>query len=238
MNRYILHIAAIALMSTTGAQAGVIISFDLPQEVSAFVDRKQTMLNAEIQKLNDQHDTGYIFDRGQFAPHLSLAYVSQDALNMEQIHNHYKELPESLGAIAKHNEIIDIGPNLEHAILTFWPGKVDVECGGAIKKNYVHVVLKMSENPALHYLATQVHDVLKKKYNINQPFSFTPHVTLGIICQKNDLPIDISQLTRNIVLQAEAGKDVPLDRIVLDSFKLTGHDGSEIEFKMQKLGEK
>lgn len=216
------------LVMASCVQAGVYVLVELPKEIAQVIQEAQDTLSKNIAIINERDGTGYIFENTQFSPHLSLAFVSQEELSIQEVKQKFAGLIEQLQRIAgKHNQI-DLSKNFEDAVIDYWPGKFEVECGGSKKKNYVNVVLKASNNLAFVSLAQDVSKALEDKYSVKQRFPFSTHITIGRICDKNDNPIDqsLKQKLEAIVIST--------DSILVEELKLKGHDGSEEKFVLLK----
>jgi 2'-5' RNA ligase len=217
----------------TPIHAGVIISCELPQSICQMVQDKQALLRVMIQKMNEQQSTAYIVQDTQFAPHISLAYVGQNALSVRQIDAQYPALLTDLQNIAQHHAIIDLTPHIAHATVEFWPIQSATDSSGIAKKSYLNVVLKIAENPALVRLATNLHDVLKETGGITQPFPFIAHITLGKIYENNGQFPDAADLKKLASdLQADLANSMSDVTTICHTFSLTGHDHSEVTFEL------
>ncbi len=87
-------------------------------------------------------------------------------------------------------------------------------------------MLKASDNPTLSHLATSIGEALEK-YNIKQRFPFSAHFTVGRICEQNDG--EVGELKAKLPQQIKAKVATA---IVLNQFKLKGHDQSEEVFEL------
>jgi hypothetical protein len=218
-------------------QAGVYVVADLPQEVAGVIQEAQEIFSKKIAALNAQENADYIFQNTHYSPHLSLAFVSQEELPIQEVKQTFANLVEELRLIAGKHTHIDLSKNFEDAAIDYWPGKFEVDCGGSKKKNYLNVVLKATNNVAFANLAQDVSKTLEENYNIKQKFPFSTHITIGRICDKNDNPIDASlkQKLEAIVLNAdERAMNANKLSIMVEALKLKGHDGSEEKFVLLK----
>ena len=227
------------LVLTLRMEAGVYILADLPQGVAEIAQNAQDALVQDIVKLNAQNETAYLFQSAQFSPHLSLAFVSQEELSAQEAQKKFSGITQALQDIASKHAQINISNNFKDAAIDYWPGKFEVACGGSQKKNYVNVVLKASNNPELAKLVQNITTVLKEKYNIEQRFPFSTHVTIGRICDRHDKPIDatLKQKLEKISaghVEKQSSKHKK-NLIQLDEFKLKGHDGSEEKFVLSNF---
>lgn len=225
------------LVMASYVQTGVYILAELPKEVAEVIQEAQDTLSKKIAIINERGNGNYIFQNTQFSPHLSLAFVSQEELPIQEVKQKFTGLIEELQQITGKHSSIDLSKNFADAAIDYWPGKFEVECGGSKKKNYLNVVLKASNNLAFANLAQDVSKTLEDKYNVKQRFPFSTHITIGRICDKNDSAIDASlkQKIEAIAINAEKKTVVskPLS-ILIEELKLKGHDGSEEKFVLLK----
>ena len=225
------------LVIVSHIQTGVYVLVDLPKEVTEVIQEAQDALCKKVAIVNEQEGAHYIFQNTQFSPHLSLAFVSQEELPIQEVKQKFAGLIEELQQITGKHSSIDLSKNFADAAIDYWPGKFEVECGGSKKKNYLNVVLKASNNLAFANLAQDVSRTLEDKYNVKQRFPFSTHITIGRICDKNDSPIDASlkQKLESIAISTEkkAAVSKPLS-ILIEELKLKGHDGSEEKFVLLK----
>lgn len=225
------------LVMVSHIQTGVYVLAELPKEVAEVIQEVQDTIFNKIKIINEQDSSSYIFQNTQFSPHLSLAFVSQEELPIQEVKQKFAGLIEELQQITSKHSSIDLSKNFADAAIDYWPGKFDVECDGSRKKNYLNVVLKASNNLAFANLAQDVSKTLEDKYNVKQRFPFSTHITIGRICDKNDFPIDASlkQKIEAIAISSErkttASKSLS---ILIDEIKLKGHDGSEEKFVLLK----
>jgi 2'-5' RNA ligase len=225
------------LAMVSHVQTGVYILAELPNEVTEIIQEAQDVLSKKIGMINERDNGNYIFQNAQFSPHLSLAFVSQEELPIQEVKQKFSGLIEELQQIAGKHRSIDLSKNFADAAIDYWPGKFEVECGGSKKKNYLNVVLKASNNLAFANLAQDVSTTLEDKYNVKQRFPFSTHITIGRICDKNDSLIDLSlkQKLEAIVISTEKKATVPKPlSILIEELKLKGHDGSEEKFVLLK----
>lgn len=233
MHTYFLKATALSSVLFSVIHPGVYILCDLPKEVSAIVQENQEALMSKIEAFNKEKETAYIFQKAPFSPHLSLAFVNQDQLSVKDITEKYPALSKDLQEIAAKHTQVDITSNFKDAAVDYWPGKFEIEIGGSKKKNYVNIVLKASNNNMLTQLAASVGYVLKEKYNIEQRFPFSTHITLGRICDQNDASIDKS-LETALKANNKKHESDKVAALMLTQFKLKGHDGSEEVFKLSE----
>lgn len=224
-------------MMVSCVKTGVYVLADLPQEVSEVIQEAQEVLSKKVAELNTQDRTEYIFQNTQFSPHLSLAFVSQEELPIQEVKQKFADLIQELQSIAGRHTNIDLSKNFEEASIDYWPGKFEVECGGSKKQNYLNVVLKATNNLAFANLAQDVSKTLEGKYSVKQRFPFSPHITIGRIYDKNDNPIDplLKQKLEAAAVSAEKRATTSKQlSIMVKEFKLKGHDGSEEKFSFLK----
>lgn len=227
------------LMMVSHIQTGIYVVADLPRKVTKIVQEAQNDLSKKIAILNERDGGSYIFQNTQFSPHLTLSYVSKEKLPIQKVKRKFPGLIEELQQIAGKHSSIDLSNNFADAVIDYWPGTFKVKCGGSIKSNYWNVVLKLSNNRAFTDLAQDVSKTLKDKYNIEQTFPFSAHVTIGIICDKNDRPIDqaLKQELEAIAISTKKKTTVSKSlSIIVEEFKLKGHGSSEEKFALFKKG--
>jgi 2'-5' RNA ligase len=222
------------LLMALHIQSGVYVLADLSKEVAEVIRAAQDVLSEKVAALNKQDKTDYIFQSTQYFPHLSLAFVSQEELPIQEVKQKFAGITEALKHIAENCTRIDISKNFEDTTIDYWPGKFEVVCGDSKKRNYLNVVLKASHNSALVNLAQAVGNMLQEKYNVQQRFPFSTHITIGRIYDRKDTPIDDIALKQRLedvsVIDTEEESSQHKDiSIVIDEFKLKGH-GSEERF--------
>ncbi len=218
-------------------QTGIYVLAELPKEVAGIIQEAQDVLSKKIAIINERDDGSYIFQNTQFSPHLSLAFVSQEELPIQEVKQKFVGLIEELQQIAGKHGSINLSQNFADAAIDYWPGKFEVECAGSKKKNYLNVVLKASNNLAFANLAQDVSKALEEKHNVKQRFPFSTHITLGRICDREDKPIDTITLQKqleNILIMDNTATKTSNQKlsITLTEFKLKGHDGSEEIFTL------
>ncbi len=220
---FLLWITSFALYLPT--YPGVYLLINLPEEVQRIVNAEQEKLEQDIQKINAQQNSSYAFDAAKFSPHISLAFVSQEQLSVDQTKQKFAGLSDELTIIAQQFNPTDISNVFKHMSRAYWQGKFEVACGGSKKKNYINAILKATPNEPLAALSATITTMLQQKYDIKQAFPFSIHLTLGRIYDINDQPINTTFDTKNIEQQDTA----PL---IVKAFTLKGHDGSEAIFNL------
>jgi 2'-5' RNA ligase len=231
-------IVLMMLIAVFQTQAGVYVLVELPKVIIEKVQEAQQQMALKVKELNTQEDgTVYEFQSAQFAPHLSLAFVSQEELSVRDAQEKLPNITQELQGITYNHKTIDIGTHFKDAAIDYWPGKFEVECGESKKKNYMNVVLKASNNEGLLNLANDIRKVLKEKYNIEQRFPFSTHVTIGRVYERDDKPLDdslrqgLEKIGAAVAAYQSSKYEKPV-AIVVDTFKLKGHDGSEELFAL------
>ena len=204
MNIRILKIMLLVAGINSSVNPGVYVLLDTPFMKDA-IERNQQVIKEAVAQ--DQtaiacrvagQDGSYNFYEGAFAPHLSLAFISQDELSVAQTEERFPELDAALSRIAEESGPIDLSDSIANASLEYWLGKFQVDCGGSKKSNYLNVVLKVKSNPALAGLVARVTQAIKETTGAEQRFPFSAHFTLGRICEAHDGPVQqlVDQLPR------------------------------------------
>ncbi|MEX0940829.1 MAG: hypothetical protein WDZ41_05710 [Candidatus Babeliales bacterium] len=230
--KYAIKFMIALVLITSSVNAGVYLLSETPEGFINVIKQNQAVISKELNHINNQaQNKNYLFQPAQFSPHLSLAFVSQDQINIEQTKEKYPRFIDELRNIAAQSKAIDITQSVDQMSIDYWQGKFEIEYDGVKKKNYLNVVLKLANNPELIKLANRIGDLLKEKYQIEQRFPFGAHFTLGRICEQNDdqSTTDLGKMLSN----KEKLVDTFVGSILLDSFVLKGHDGSEEIFKLQ-----
>ncbi len=195
--------------------AGVYILIDAPEGIATIMVNNQEAIRQSLDGYNKEQETRLVFESGKYHPHLSLAFVTQDELSVDEVAKRFDSIVSMLRSIANEHNPIDITSNFQEAMIAFWPGE-----------NYVSIVLKLTENPRLQALAYAITSHLEQKYDIKQGLPFSPHITLGRVYGKNN---ELAGLEKMGVFKFVRSNFV---RLLIEHFKLKGHDGSECRFKL------
>ncbi|OGB97874.1 hypothetical protein A3F06_04395 [candidate division TM6 bacterium RIFCSPHIGHO2_12_FULL_36_22] len=214
------------ILSYSSLRAGVYIVVDLADNTDAkqLINKIQEKIKKQLEELNANSSCTYSLELPAFTPHLSLAFVSQGPLNLENIKQDYPELISQLKTIAKDIDPIII--DAKNIKTTAWDGKFSVEHDGITKKNYLNIVSKLLENKSLSALAFRIAQLLNAEYNIEQKFTFSPHITIGRVFEKQDRSV---AEVKNIFDELES---TSIPSIQINEFQLKGHDGSAENFKL------
>lgn len=208
------------------ARCGVWVIIDLPEQVRDVIAQAQKILLQDIQEINEQTNSSYLFAETPFAAHISLAFVSEERLSVQQIEEKFIGLQQELKEKSKIFSPENISDIFRCPSIAYWPGKFEVECGGSKKKHYINAVLKATPNEFLNDLSTDIRNMLLEQYGIKQAHLFSVHATLGKIYQAYDEPIELSQFKEKYIEQQDIAP------FIVKEFKLKGHDGSEETFTL------
>lgn len=230
MKNYFNFILA-ALISQSLSAGVVVLIDDLPREIAEFVKKEQDSLQEKIKNLNGEEGTPLAFEPSQFQTHFSLAFVSRDEISVAEIEKKLPGLVNELHIVSQEFQSTDISDTFKNLTSTYWPGKVDVLCGGSKKKNYLNAVLKATPHPVLIQITHKIREMLQEKYAIEQLFPFSLHLTLGRIYHQNDSPLS-AELVNAFMLNPLTIQGPEMEPLLLNKFKLKGHDGSEEVFEL------
>lgn len=219
--------------------AGVVVLVDLPQDVMQEI--MQVAQESAAKVVNDvaqENKVALQFSESPYLPHISLAFVSPDKLNNEQIKEKYAALLPNFKKIAQGADSIDLSEAVKSPEVNLWPGRFEMECGGSKKKNYQNLVLALGASAALSTLAEQVRGSIETEYDITQRFPFSAHLTLGRICEKDDQPLSPELLASlKETLEKKIGSEVQeLPEVKVRKFMLKGDDvmsDPDFEFELK-----
>lgn len=235
MNKFFKFTILLAFLTVRCIYSGVIISIDVPKEVSKIVLQHQVLLeNGLKESINNKLKAEYLFSKADFLPHISLAFVNQEQLSTKQVEEKYPGLKDELSKLSLEFPATDISEIYEDLSFEYWPGKFEMVCGGSKKKNYVNVVLKAGSSDFLSKLSNLIRNMLEEKYKIKQAFPFSIHLTIGRLYYSDDSAISISEEFKEAVSEfvKNYSEKLKVNSIIFSEFKLKGHDGSEEVFSL------
>lgn len=168
--------------------AGVILLADVPDSLKKFIQKTQSEIDSYIQNNQACNNQPILFERSTWDPHITLAYITDRKLTMEQLNKAEPLLQAHLAGIAKKNSSIDMSASLNNMRLEIWEGKNPSTFKDVIYKNYVILVIKIDATPQLQALSCSFDETLQN-HAITQErqFPFNPHITIGWLYDAQDI---------------------------------------------------
>lgn len=227
-------IACMTLLFALSLQAGVVVVVDAPEKMNALVQHMSENIQQSLAQINEAENTKYQFDPAAYQPHITLAFITNKPLSLEELKQQSPELLTSLEAVAKKQDKILLAESLKNADIELWPGKFEVECNGAKKTNYLNVVIKLNDAQELKKIADALDTELQQNsLYLPRKFPFSAHVTIGRISEENNSSVaELVALLKTKLNEHKNTVDTTDDKqsSVISYFELKGHDGSAKAF--------
>lgn len=214
--------------------SGIVILTEVPEAVKQWLVKAQAAVQNRLEQINGQSKEQYVFERGSHSPHMTLAYVSDKELAMDQLQQAEPKLIESLYQLS-HSNPVEMGEGMRDAHLVVWPGKKEKILEGNKYKNYAILAVEMKPSTQLLNLVKNINKTLENHPIASKSeFPFSSHVTIGWLYDKKD--IDPTQVVEAVKLVLEKFiVEFKTDQsFTIDSFKLSTHDKKQIIFPFRK----
>lgn len=189
MNSMRFNFTFLVLLLLNGSNyAGVILLADVPKSLKKFIKKTQNEIQSYIQNNQAGENRSFLFEKSSWDPHITLAYITDKKLTMEQLNEAEPTLQEHLKSVAQNNRVIDLSESLNNIRLEIWEGKNPSNYQDITYKNYVILVIKIDATPQLEALSQSFDEILKE-HAITQErqFPFNPHITIGWLYDAEDI---------------------------------------------------
>lgn len=230
-------LALFAILSFSPARAGIVILAEVPEGIKQLIKRAQYIAQTCVeQKNNENQAVKYLLEISDYAPHFTLAYVSDKELTMDQLQEKEPKLIETLQELANTNRSVDISSGLKESHLVTWKGKYERGYAGKKFKNYAILVIKIKPSAALISLVEKLDKALEKHPTANKrEFPFVLHVTLAYVYHERDIDVDLMvEILKSELEKCITEYQMSEDNFCIEVIKLSAHDKNQQVFKLEK----
>lgn len=168
-------------------QAGVVILAEVPDALKLLLVKAQEKVQEYVDQNNKQSQQQYLFEKNEYAHHLTLAYLTNQELNLQQLEDADPILGSSLMQLAAQTPPLLVTTHLNESGIMILPGKFERNFGGKTYKKYAILTLKINATAQLVEFI-QLLDSLLANHPIalKRVFPFNPHITIGYIYDTKD----------------------------------------------------
>lgn len=229
MQRFVTRLTLLAfLCALTRAplNAGVVLMAEVPDAIKTLLKKGQDIVQEKINELNAaSKDRKFAIEISSFAPHMTLAYITDKELSMDELEKEEPTLIGELEALANQGPI-DMSEGIKDSKLEVWTGKWERSYEGKTYKNYNILAIKMKASPQLVKLVDEIYAVLEKHPTAaKRAFpEFNAHVNIGWLYSSDDvLPTEAVDAVKPALEKLISGfkTEQPFN---VTSFKLSTHD--------------
>lgn len=226
-------LATVLLLITPAIFPGVVLLSEVPEGIKQLIKKAQGVVQQNVDEYNAKtKGPRFLFEKGMYDPHITLAYVSYDEGGMADFQQKNAKLIDDLKSIAQNTNPITVSSTIQDAKLEIWPGKWEREYSSNKFKKYAILVAQLKPSPELLSFVEKLDSTLAQSPNTTKrEFPFCAHVTIGWVYDQNDTDtttmIDIlkPKLEKAIAEERVEGND-----FMIDAFKLSTHDKKQLIF--------
>ena len=226
----------IGALSISQLNAGVVILAQAPACVQTLLQNARITLKELIQKHNTTNpESKHLVEIDDYVPHLSLAYVTDKELSVQDLEKREPTLNDDLKQLAASNPIMSLQEAVENAEIVIWKGSSTSRFEGKTFDNYGIFVIKMKLSQELATFVAAL-DTLLEKHPVSEKrqWPFHPHVTVGYVYHDNDqYPEEILNKIKPELEKTIAAFDCKGQASVIDSIKLSTHDKAQKAFALK-----